>query len=233
MSTSRSHGSSSRERLRWTQEFHDRFEEAVERLGGPDRATPKGILKAMEIDGLTIYHVKSHLQKYRISKFVPESGKCNSEKRNISENFPNFGAICGAQLKEVMKMQIGLNSSRLSDHHEVQRKLKAKIEAQLRYLERFAEEPKSSKSSVTNARNPFSPAKLPSLGDESESNAIVSDSEPESRERFGARKRSRVDFGDENLQPTYYTNYNQNVALDHEGKMQFHAVAAAIDMSFL
>lgn len=35
-STTRSDGSAGKERLRWTQDLHDRFVEAVERLGGPD-----------------------------------------------------------------------------------------------------------------------------------------------------------------------------------------------------
>lgn len=36
MGPSRSDGSAGRERLRWTQELHDRFVEAVTKLGGPD-----------------------------------------------------------------------------------------------------------------------------------------------------------------------------------------------------
>ncbi|KAM0944645.1 putative transcription factor MYB-HB-like family [Dioscorea sansibarensis] len=55
-------------RLRWTPDLHLSFVHAVERLGGQERATPKLVLQMMNVRGLSIAHVKSHLQMYRSKK---------------------------------------------------------------------------------------------------------------------------------------------------------------------
>ncbi|EEE57556.1 myb family transcription factor MOF1-like [Oryza sativa Japonica Group] len=52
-------------RLRWTAELHRSFVRAIDCLGGQQKATPKLILQLMDVRGLTISHVKSHLQMYR------------------------------------------------------------------------------------------------------------------------------------------------------------------------
>ncbi|CAN1134397.1 Myb family transcription factor PHL7 [Linum perenne] len=198
MGSSRSDGAN-KERLRWTQELHDRFEEAVNQLGGPDRATPKGILKAMGIPGLTIYHVKSHLQKYRISKFIPETPNRGIERRNISEMLPNFSATSGAQLNEALQMQLEVER-RLSDHLDVQRNLKLKIEAQGRFLERMVEEHRN--RAAFSKPKLFPTMSLPSLCDESESNNTNKEDESDSEgdrvevqsaEVFRALKRLRTE----------------------------------------
>lgn len=52
-------------RLKWTPDLHHLFVNAIQRLGGQDKATPKLVLQLMDVRGLTISHVKSHLQMYR------------------------------------------------------------------------------------------------------------------------------------------------------------------------
>ncbi|KAJ9543511.1 hypothetical protein OSB04_023218 [Centaurea solstitialis] len=204
MGSARSDHGSGKERLKWTQELHDLFEKAVNQLGGPDRATPKGILKAMGITGLTIYHVKSHLQKYRMSKFIPESSRRDKlEKRSISEIFPNFGVTSGAQLNEALQMQMEVQR-RLSDQFEVQKNLKLKIDAQSKFLEKLTEDHKTRPHIGKISKIVTSPTSLPSLCDVSESTMkdFESDSEADTndtkyRQDLRITKRSRVDHEDD------------------------------------
>ncbi|KAK4484964.1 hypothetical protein RD792_007570 [Penstemon davidsonii] len=118
----------SKQRLRWTHELHERFVDAVAQLGGPDRATPKGVLRVMGVQGLTIYHVKSHLQKYRLAKYLPDSSSdvvCS--------------ACSGMQITEALKLQMEVQK-RLHEQLEVQRQLQLRIEAQGKYLKKIIEE---------------------------------------------------------------------------------------------
>ncbi|KAK8995986.1 hypothetical protein V6N11_076237 [Hibiscus sabdariffa] len=56
-------------RLRWTPELHHHFVQAVDHLGGKYRATPKRILHRMScVKGLSISHIKSHLQHTSIDE---------------------------------------------------------------------------------------------------------------------------------------------------------------------
>ncbi|KAF8410914.1 hypothetical protein HHK36_003451 [Tetracentron sinense] len=157
----------SRQRLHWTHELHERFVDAVAQLGGPDRATPKGVLRVMGVQGLTIYHVKSHLQKYRLAKYLPDStsdGK-SAEKKESGDMLSSLDSSSGMQITEALKLQMEVQK-RLHEQLEaslslcnswkyscqlprfifpnfdlkVQRQLQLRIEAQGKYLKKIIEE---------------------------------------------------------------------------------------------
>ncbi|XP_010316586.1 uncharacterized protein [Solanum lycopersicum] len=70
-------------RLRWIDDLHRRFVYAVDHLGGVNRATPKMVLQIMDVKGLTVSHIKSHLQMYRSLKHQEmQALAANGRKRN-------------------------------------------------------------------------------------------------------------------------------------------------------
>lgn len=146
-------------RLRWTPDLHERFVEAVTKLGGADKATPKSVLRLMGMKGLTLYHLKSHLQKYRLGKQTKkdtglDAGRVAFAAQGINFSTPvpppsipstasdNTGET---PLADALKYQIEVQR-KLHEQLEVQKKLQMRIEAQGKYLQTILEKAQSNLS---------------------------------------------------------------------------------------
>ncbi|KAH7521782.1 protein PHR1-LIKE 2 isoform X2 [Ziziphus jujuba] len=138
-------------RLRWTAELHERFVDAVTQLGGPDKATPKTIMRTMGVKGLTLYHLKSHLQKYRLGKQSCKDSTENSKDASCIAESQDTGSSStsssrmmaqelndGYQVTEALRVQMEVQR-RLHEQLEVQRRLQLRIEAQGKYLQSILE----------------------------------------------------------------------------------------------
>ncbi|CAI9776108.1 unnamed protein product [Fraxinus pennsylvanica] len=138
-------------RLRWTAELHERFEDAVTQLGGPDKATPKMIMRTMGVKGLTLYHLKSHLQKYRLGKQANKEvndnlkeASCVAENQDMGSSMSTSSRMMsqdindGYQVTEALQVQMEVQI-RLHEQLEVQRCLQLRIEAQAKYLQSILE----------------------------------------------------------------------------------------------
>ncbi|XP_064948942.1 protein PHR1-LIKE 2 isoform X2 [Musa acuminata AAA Group] len=128
-------------RLRWTADLHERFVDAVAQLG---EATPKAIMRTMGVKGLTLFHLKSHLQKYRQGK---QSGKELTEQSKdasyVLEN-PSSSALSprvpapdvneGQEVKEALRVQMEVQR-RLHEQLEVQKHVQIRMDAYQRYVD--------------------------------------------------------------------------------------------------
>ncbi|KAJ8564668.1 hypothetical protein K7X08_001128 [Anisodus acutangulus] len=152
--------SDAKPRLKWTPELHQRFVDAVTQLGGADKATPKSLMSVMNIHGLTLYHLKSHLQKYRLvesqlaqsyqknrredkfeSAIVLDIQKEDENSRGLNErNYfdaelreKQSDQMNNLQIARALQMQMEVQR-KLHQQIEVQRHLQLRIEAQGKYL---------------------------------------------------------------------------------------------------
>ncbi|KAL0300923.1 UNVERIFIED_CONTAM: protein PHR1-LIKE 2 [Sesamum radiatum] len=130
-------------RLRWTADLHDRFVDAVTQLGGPSKATPKAILRTMGVKGLTLFHLKSHLQKYRLGKqsgkefgdaskdgsYLLDSPRASNSPQNLPVSDPNEGY----EVKEALRAQMEVQS-KLHLQVEAEKHLQTRQDAEKRYI---------------------------------------------------------------------------------------------------
>ncbi|VVB05277.1 unnamed protein product [Arabis nemorensis] len=142
--SSNSNNGTGKARMRWTPELHEAFVEAVNSLGGSERATPKGVLKIMKVEGLTIYHVKSHLQKYRTARYRPEPSECGSPERKLTplEHITSLDLKGGIGITEALRLQMEVQKQ-LHEQLEIQRNLQLRIEEQGKYLQMMFEKQNS------------------------------------------------------------------------------------------
>ncbi|GMH15295.1 hypothetical protein Nepgr_017136 [Nepenthes gracilis] len=135
-------------RLKWTSGLHQRFIEAVNQLGGADKATPKSLMRLMEIPGLTLYHLKSHLQKYRLGKNQRSETGMDSKRADYKENASSVDPFDGGrsdtannQINESLQISQAVQEQmevqrKIHEQIEVQRHLQLRIEAQGKYLQK-------------------------------------------------------------------------------------------------
>nr|XP_011467634.1 PREDICTED: myb family transcription factor APL-like isoform X2 [Fragaria vesca subsp. vesca] len=139
-------------RLRWTSDLHASFLDAVSQLGGPHKATPKSIMHIMGVQGLTLFQVKSHLQKYRLGKYGMKEWREGSSSRTVSQvlkrqetvtSTPSLSLLLPHE-NEINELSQELErrkeaQEKLRLRNEVQKHLQLRQEAQSRYLSRAVE----------------------------------------------------------------------------------------------
>ncbi|KAI3757229.1 hypothetical protein L6452_04763 [Arctium lappa] len=199
VSSPSSTGASIKPRMRWTPELHESFVEAVNQLGGSERATPKGVLKLMNVEGLTIYHVKSHLQKYRTARYKPELSEGTSEKKPTSIDEMVSMDIKNKSLgfTDALKLQMEVQKQ-LHEQLEIQRNLQLRIEEQGKYLQMMFEQQRKMENErlkPSSSSPDDNPTEIPKASEHDDRS--VSDKDPEnSIEKSSQKSTSQIQVPD-------------------------------------
>ncbi|XVE65380.1 hypothetical protein DITRI_Ditri07aG0176000 [Diplodiscus trichospermus] len=114
----------------------------------------------MGLKGLTLYHLKSHLQKYRLGQQARKQNAADQNKENGGSSYVQFsnyssGIITNSPeadnehrqipMVEALKTQLEVQQ-KLQEQLEVQKKLQMRIEAQGKYLQAILEKAQNSLS---------------------------------------------------------------------------------------
>ncbi|XP_047319645.1 protein PHOSPHATE STARVATION RESPONSE 3-like [Impatiens glandulifera] len=142
-------------RIRWTPELHQIFLDSIHQLGGHTKATPKGILKVMNVKNLSINNIKSHLQKFRLNMNLVESNQTHYTNTKFENHQQQDECI-----QQQQEQLIGTNNTplrrenavtqallnqlefqkQLHEQLKVQRELQMRIEKHGEYLKKIVEE---------------------------------------------------------------------------------------------
>ncbi|GER41411.1 homeodomain-like superfamily protein [Striga asiatica] len=105
--------SDAKPRLKWTQELHQRFVDAVIHLGGPEKATPKSLMRVMGISGLTLNidwekanslictnTLNSKVQKHLQLRIEAQGKYLQSVLKKAQDTLSKYGA-CSIEVEQV------------------------------------------------------------------------------------------------------------------------------------
>nr|GMD72826.1 protein PHOSPHATE STARVATION RESPONSE 3-like isoform X1 [Ipomoea batatas] len=119
-------------RFKWTVQVHERFVDAVNQLGGIYKATPKNIMRLMDIEQITTDHIKSHLQKYRLNG----SKQANTNTRKSKCFYEFFWFVYHWLHTLCLTVNFASRSIQVSDVPEISTERQTTSQAKLEQFER-------------------------------------------------------------------------------------------------